>query len=86
MSISDSTKGNSDRMGDDGPRAPFLVPGKVSQIDCTKVVDGLVEHSYFIDEPRVVSDIEQVLDGVDPAHVDRRKFLDDRNRYVIKDE
>ena len=50
MAISDVTKGNPDRLGDDGPRAPFQVPGKVSQIDCSHVVGGAVEHSYFVDE------------------------------------
>jgi len=69
MSISDHTKGNPDRLGDDGPRAPFQVPGKVSQIDCTPVVRGVVEHSYFVDERKVVNDIEHVLNGIDPMRV-----------------
>ena len=51
MAVSDKTKGNPDRLGDDGPRIPRGVPGKVSLIDCTDVVDGLVEHSYFLDTP-----------------------------------
>lgn len=85
MSISDGTKGNPDRLGDDGPRAPTLVPGKVSQIDCSMVVDGLIEHSYFIDEQRVVRDISQVLNGVDPMEVEGRKFLVDRSRFIIQE-
>ena len=84
MSISDATKGNPDRLGDDGPRAPFQVPAKVTQIDCTPVVGGFVEHSYFLDEPLVVQDMIQVLRGVDPLSVEGREFLDDRNRFVIK--
>lgn len=83
MSISDATKGNPDRLGDDGPRAPFTVPAKVTQIDCSEVVTGMIEHSYFLDEPRVVSDMAQVLSGVDPMAVAGRIFRDDRNRFVI---
>ena len=83
MAISDVTKGNPDRLGDDGPRAPFQVPGKVSQIDCSHVVDGAVEHSYFVDERKVIDDIAQVMDGADPKHVSNREYLDDRNRFVI---
>lgn len=84
MSVSDYTKGNPDRLGDDGPRGPFQVPGKVTQVDCSNVVGGLVEHSYYIDTPAVVADMAQVLEGVDPMKVDPREFLEDRNRFVIK--
>ena len=84
MSISDRTKGNLDRLGDDGPRAPFQVPAKVTQIDCTEVVSGIVEHSYFVNEPKVVQDMAQVLRGIDPKSVPGRAFLDDRNRFVIQ--
>ncbi len=83
MAISDTTKGNPDRLGDDGPRTPFQVPGKVTQIDCTPAVSGLIGHAYFVDEPKVVADMIHVLDGIDPANVPGRKFLDDRNRFVI---
>ncbi|MFT7619295.1 MAG: esterase/lipase superfamily enzyme [Planctomycetota bacterium] len=83
MSISDRTKGNPDRLGDDGPRAPFQVPAKVTQVDCTPVVGGIVEHSYYVDEPKVVEDMAQVMAGFDPMAVSGRKFLADRNRFVI---
>ncbi len=86
MSIADGTKGNPDRLGDDGPRAPFQVPAKVTQIDCTRVVSGIVEHSYFVDEPKVVQDMAQVLSGADPAMIKGRAFLVDRNRFVIKSD
>jgi esterase/lipase superfamily enzyme len=86
MAISDVTKGNPDRLGDDGPRAPFQVPAKVTQVDCSDVVRGVVEHSYFVDEPRVVQDMAQVLSGSDPMQIEGRRFLDDRNRFVIRRE
>lgn len=84
MSISDLTKGNPDRLGDDGPRLPFNVPGKVTQIDCTKVVEGFTEHSYYINEPSVVKDMVQVMQGLEPHEVTDRLFVDDRNRYVLE--
>jgi esterase/lipase superfamily enzyme len=86
MAISDGTKGNPDRLGDDGPRAPFQVPAKVTQIDCTNVVRGVVEHSYYVDEPKVVRDMAQVLSGIDPRMVGGREFLEDRNRFSIRSD
>lgn len=83
MAISDTTKGNPDRLGDDGPRLPFQVPAKVTQVDCTRVVSGIVEHSYYLECPEVVRDLVQVLDGVAPQDVGNRRFLDDRNRYEL---
>jgi esterase/lipase superfamily enzyme len=83
ISLSDKTKGNPDRLGDDGPRAPFQVPAKVTQTDCTEVVKGLVGHSYYANEPKVVQDMAQVLEGLDPTLVKGRTFRDDRNRFVI---
>ncbi|MFT7688854.1 MAG: esterase/lipase superfamily enzyme [Candidatus Azotimanducaceae bacterium] len=85
MALSDLTKGNPDRLGDDGPRSPFSVPGKVTQIDCTNVVEGIAEHSYYLEEPRVLQDIVQVMQGLEPYEVTRRLFVDDRNRYILKE-
>ena len=63
MAISDVTKGNPARLGDDGPRLPRGIPGKVTLIDATPVVEGFVEHSYFLDNPKVVADMRKVLIG-----------------------
>jgi len=82
--ISDTTKNNPDRLGDDGPRTPFMVPAKVSQIDCTRVVSGVTEHSYYNNEPVVIRDMSQVLEGADPMMVLGRAFMEDRNRFVIR--
>ena len=49
IALSDKTKGNPDRLDDDGPQAPRGIPGKVTLVDSTPVVEGLVEHSYFLD-------------------------------------
>ena len=85
MTISDMTKGNPDRLGDDGPRMPFQVPGKVTQIDCTPVARGALEHNYFVDAARVTADIIYTLDGTDPALIPGRTFLADRNRFILND-
>ena len=86
MAISNVTKGDPERLGDDGPRLPFQVPVKVTQVDCTAVVSGIVEHSYYVDTPAVVSDMAQVLLGQEPGEVTGRKFIDDRNRFAIRSQ
>jgi esterase/lipase superfamily enzyme len=84
MSISDLTKGNPERLGDDGPRQPFSMPAKVTQIDCTPVVTGAVEHSYYKDCPAVVEDVVAVLSGGEPEQIPGRKLIPDRNRYQLQ--
>ncbi|HKJ51597.1 MAG TPA: alpha/beta fold hydrolase [Gammaproteobacteria bacterium] len=83
MAVSDKTKGNPDRLGDDGPRVPRGIPGKVSLIDVTPVVDGLVEHSYFIDSPRVVADMTEVLSGKASDAIAGREYVPETNRYRL---
>ena len=72
MAVSKVTKGNPDRMGGDGPRVPRGIPGKVTLIDATRVVRGLVEHSYFLDTQAVVADMRQVLIGTPSDQILRR--------------
>ena len=83
MAISDKTKGNPDRLGDDGPRVPRSIPGKVALIDATPVVDGLVEHSYFLDTPRVVADMRNVLVGTPTDKIPGREYVPETNRYRL---
>jgi esterase/lipase superfamily enzyme len=83
MAVSDKTKGNPDRLGDDGPRVPRSIPGKVSLIDVTPVVDGLVQHSYFLDTPEVVRDMRQVLAGTPSDEISARKYVKETNRYRL---
>ncbi len=84
MAVSDKAKGNPDRLGDDGPRVPRGIPGKVTLIDCTPVVDGIFEHSYFLDTPTVVEDMQEVLAGTAPDMFDRRDYVPETNRYRLK--
>jgi esterase/lipase superfamily enzyme len=46
MYVSDYTKGNPERLGCTGAARPTLLHHKISQIDCTPVASGKVEHSY----------------------------------------
>ena len=86
LAISDKTKGNSDRLGEDGPRATFKVPSKVIQVDCTRVVRGVAEHGYFLTNYEVINDMCAVLNGNEPDEIPNRKYQSDRNRYLITTE
>lgn len=47
--VSDTTKGNDDRLGDEGISSFNCLSHKIHQIDCTDVVEqGLTEHSYYL--------------------------------------
>ena len=83
MSISDKPKGNPDRLGDDGPRVPRGIPGKASLIDCTSVVDGLVEHSYYLNSEEVVADMQDVLVATPSEHIEGRKYVHETNCYRL---
>jgi esterase/lipase superfamily enzyme len=61
--ISDFTKGNPDRLGSNGPARPAHVHNKVHQVDCTPLVKGLVEHSYYL-VGHVNADIRMSIDGI----------------------
>jgi esterase/lipase superfamily enzyme len=61
--VSDYTKGNPDRLGSNGPARPTLVHNKVHQVDCTSIVKGLVEHSYYL-VGNINADIRMSIDGM----------------------
>lgn len=83
LQISDKTKGNPDRLGTDGPRLPQQVPAKVSQIDCTSVVSGAVEHSYYNESGRVIKDMLHALAGTPSDEIPNRKYVPESNRYRL---
>jgi len=60
---SDITKGNPDRLGTNGTADPSHLHPKVSQIDCSDIVEGLMEHSYYL-KGRINTDIRMSLDNV----------------------
>jgi len=45
---SDYTKGNADRLGTAGPARPTQVHTKIQHIDCSDLVGGILEHSYYL--------------------------------------
>ena len=49
MHISDYTKGHPARLGQGGAARPGMLHQKIHQVDCTPVVTGAVEHSYYMD-------------------------------------
>ena len=75
MPISDYTKGNTDRLGWDGAERSTTLPDRLHQVDCSRLVSGLVEHSYY-HCGAVNDDIRHSIDGI-PA--DSR----DRNREAV---
>ncbi len=89
LNLSDLTKGNPDRMGSDGPAHPSGIHSKVTLVDVSRTEDFLkavttVGHGYYDEEPKVISDVLQVLSGIEPDRVSGRKFLPAKNRYVIE--
>ena len=83
MAISDLTKGNPDRLGDDGPRVPRGIPGKMTLVDTTPVVRGIVEHSYFLDTSAVDADMRQALIGTPSDQIPDRDYIPETNRYRL---
>lgn len=70
MVVSDYTKGNPERLGSGGAARPSLLHNKVNQVDCTPIVSGLVEHSYYLGG-HTNADIRQSIDGL--SHDDKRR-------------
>ncbi len=83
MHISDYTKGQSDRLGHSGNANPRAVHNKIHQMDCSKIVKGVVEHSYYL-WATVNNDIRHSIEGKDfddPSR--RRKRLSGSNEWAL---
>jgi len=76
MYISDYTKQNPDRLGLNGVVRPSPLGQKVHQIDCSDIVTGAVEHSYYLNG-NVNEDIRFSLDS-------KKQDYDKRKRYISK--
>jgi len=85
MVISDYTKGNPERLGGAGAAHPALLHNKVNQVDCTPVVHGVVEHSYYL-AGKVVADIRASIDGwgQDDSRRERLRSSTLQNVWVLK--
>ena len=62
LHVSDYTKGNPDRLGTHGFARPADVHSKIHQVDCSEIVSGLVEHSYYL-TGSINRDIRQSIMG-----------------------
>ncbi len=83
---SDSLKGNTTRLGTDGPLHPRELPRNAYPIDCTNVVAETVkptEHGYYITSQRVLVDMRRVLRGEIPDEIKGRKYVAETNRYRL---
>jgi len=81
LEISDRTKGNPDRLGQRGPKHPMDAPAGVVNVDCSGIVDGLVEHSYYLDE--AIGDVAATLRGEREDQIARREYVASANAYRL---
>lgn len=75
MHFSEYTKHFGDRLGHTGNARPAMIHNKVHQIDCTPIVKGFTEHSYY-QWATVNEDIMQSIQGVpldDDSRMRRRR-------------
>jgi esterase/lipase superfamily enzyme len=65
LRVSDYTKANPDRLGQRGAARPQALHQKMLQVDCSPLVTGLTQHSYYTNG-RIARDIRLSLQGVAP--------------------
>jgi esterase/lipase superfamily enzyme len=76
LQISDTTKGNPDRLGADGPDDLTNLPPRVFVVDSSEVDETAFEHGrhqYYRIRAEVIGDIKQVLEGVGPEQIKGRE-------------
>ena len=72
MYISDYTKGNIDRLGHNGCARPLQLHNKVNQVNCSNIIGGITEHSYYL-WATVNEDIRQSIDETTNDDISRRR-------------
>jgi len=77
LDISNYTKGHPERLGTAGVAHPALLHNKIHQIDCSPIVHGTIEHSYYLWGP-INEDIRLSIDGATFDNP-KRKRKRDRN-------
>jgi esterase/lipase superfamily enzyme len=82
---SNLTKGNPERMGNRGPSMPFDIPHNVTVVDVSKLdpLLDLVGHGYYDTWEKVIADITQVINGVEPHEVQGRNAIPMKNKYTL---
>ena len=81
LDVADWTKGHPDRLGESGPKHPLDVPSGVVNIDCSEIVHGVSEHSYYLGS--VLPDIAEVLRCKREDQIPRRAYVPSANAYLL---
>ncbi len=85
--ISDTTKGNPDRLGSDGPKLIDNLPAKVVLVDSRDVAfEGTpwTAHQYYRTSPRVAEDITTTLSGLPVDRIPGRTYIPDQRAWRIQ--
>jgi esterase/lipase superfamily enzyme len=84
LRVSDYSKGNPDRLGTYGAAHLSQLHEKVHQVDCSPVIGGVVEHSYYLDGD-VSDDIRMTLADVANDDTGRRRVRTEgaRNAWTM---
>ncbi len=87
--ISDTTKGNPDRLGAGGPRTLSDLPRKVTLVDCTDVsntagLDTHANHQYYRTRGEVVEDVRAVLAGKQPDEIGNRDYVAPNRAFRLR--
>ena len=82
MQIGKYTKSLSERLGHTGNAHPALVHNKVHQVDCSSIVHGFVEHSYYL-WATVNQDIAQSISGMRSDDERRERKRNGQNREWV---
>jgi esterase/lipase superfamily enzyme len=84
--VSDTTKGNPDRLGAGGPRNSWAVPDKVSVVNVQKVTgfkEDKTGHQYYRLNTKVRDDVLRVLSGLDSGEIPGRTFNAEKRQYFL---
>ncbi len=79
MYLSKYTKHLNERLGHAGNAHPAMVHNKIHQVDCSQIVHGFVEHSYYL-WADVNADIRQTVDGWHQGDERRKRKSNGQNR------
>ncbi len=88
LKISDSTKGNVDRLGANGPKSFSGISSRITAIDCRKVDNTEPQHGrhqYYRLRKEVIADVRHVLSGrYPPDQIPDREKVEPGRRYRIE--
>ena len=85
--LSDTTKGNPNRLGCSGPRSLSGISSRVVAVDCQDVDDTEllhVNHQYYRRRESVIKDVREVLFGTRPDKIPGREMIEPGRRYRIR--